>query len=393
MLSRLFRHATFRRWCDLIVYAVVAAFAFEILLPIGIQVSKRIPLLDAYAPWLLLFGCYGLIFAVAFVACEAIRVRAGQWRFVHRYPPLWVAVLLALVIVVAASVGPIAARPLTGVPGWISWFVLLPTGVTVVTAMALRQIPWAEKRRTWRTSNADADKWEWKTFAKWFGTEEPAEADYFRHSPVSARIVQALLDQSRDQSVALLGPFGSGKTTILERARAQLEDSDSPVIIIADFNAWAIADPADAPRVALERVVEALGRIIEVQRFRALPATYQKLIAAEPSGTLAKLVGADPTGEPLAHLRQLEPILDALNVRVSCSWKTRIEPERDSIPGIWNVSCRAFGTSSDCPSCSRSMAQKERRSIIGNCVTSSSSFRNSMPTMYLTFFRLRIVTG
>lgn len=93
MLSRLFRHATFRRWFDLIVYAVVAAFAFEVLLPIGIPVSKKVPLLDAYAPWLLVFGCYGLIFAVAFVACEAIRIRAGQWRFVHRYPPLWVAVV------------------------------------------------------------------------------------------------------------------------------------------------------------------------------------------------------------------------------------------------------------------------------------------------------------
>lgn len=221
-----------------------------------------------------------------------------------------------MVLVLSAAVGPISMRPLNGVPDWTNWFVLLPTCVTVVAAVALRQIPWAEKRRTRRASNANTDQWEWKTFETWFGTEEPAVLDYFHHSPVSARIVQALLAESRDQSVALLGPFGSGKTTIFERARTQLEDSDSPVIIIADFNAWAIADPADAPRVALERIVEALGRIIDVQRFRALPTTYQKLIAAEPSGTLAKLVGTDPTGEPLAQLRQLEPILHALNVRV-----------------------------------------------------------------------------
>jgi len=301
VLSRLLRHATFRRWFDLIVYAVVAAFVFEILLPIGIRVSKRVPLLDAYAPWLLLIGCYGLIFAVAFIACEAIRIRSGHWRYSHRYPPLWVAVVLTLVLAVFAARGPASIRPLSGVPDWTDWFVLLPTCLTVLAAMALRQIPWADKRRR-SASNANPDKWDWKTFEKWFRTEEPAELDYFDHSPVSARIAQTLLDESRDQSVALLGPFGSGKTTILERARTQLEDSDSPVIIIADFNAWAIADPADAPRVALERIVDALGRIIDVQRFRALPTTYQKLIAAEPSGTLAKLVGADSTGEPLASL-------------------------------------------------------------------------------------------
>jgi len=43
---------------------------FEVLLPIGIRLSKRIPILDVYAPWLLLLGSYGGIFVAAFVACD-----------------------------------------------------------------------------------------------------------------------------------------------------------------------------------------------------------------------------------------------------------------------------------------------------------------------------------
>lgn len=207
-------------------------------------------------------------------------------------------------------------RPLVGVPDWIDWFVIPPTLVAVGAAIALRQLPWVQKRRHRTVSNAPTTEWNWEEFRKWFGNEGPAEVDYFNHSPVSARMVQTLLDVSRDQSIALLGPFGSGKTTILERVRTELEDSDVPAVVVVDFNAWAIADPADAPRVALERIIEALGGIVDVQRFRALPKTYQKLISAEPSGILAKLVGSEATGEPLAQLRQLEPILQALNVRI-----------------------------------------------------------------------------
>lgn len=315
-LGSLLSHATLRRWCDILVYAVVGAFAFELLLPIGIRLSRRIPILDAYAPWLLLVGCYGGIFAAAFIACEPIRIRSGHWRYVFRYPPLWFAAVLAVLLAFAAGIAPERVRPLVGVPVWIDWFVIPPTFLAVGAAIALRQLPWIQKRRRRNVSNAPTGEWNWKEFEKWFGNEEPAEVDYFNHSPVSARMVQTLLDVSRDQSIALLGPFGSGKTTILERVRSELEDSDTPAVVIVDFNAWAIADPADAPRVALEKIVEGLGGIVDVQKFRALPKTYQKLISAEPSGMLAKLVGSETTGEPLAQLQQLEPILQALNVRV-----------------------------------------------------------------------------
>jgi KAP family P-loop domain len=315
-VASLLGHATFRRWCDTLIYAAVAAFAFEVLLPLGIRLGNRIPILDAYAPWLLLLGCYGGIFLAAFIACEPIRIRSGHWRYVLRYPPLWFAVVLGVGLAIVGAVTPEWMRPLVGVPVWIDWYVMPPTLLAVAGAIALRQLPWAQKRRRRIVSNTPTAEWNWQGFEKWFGNEEPAEVDYFNHSPVSARMVQTLLDVSRDQSIALLGPFGSGKTTILERVRAELEDSDTPAVVIVDFNAWAIADAADAPRVALEKIVEGLGGIVDVQRFRALPKTYQKLISAEPSGMLAKLVGSETTGEPLAQLQQLEPILRALNVRV-----------------------------------------------------------------------------
>lgn len=51
-VASLLRNATFRRWFDILVYGISGAAAFEVLLPIGIHFSKRVPVPDVYAPWL-----------------------------------------------------------------------------------------------------------------------------------------------------------------------------------------------------------------------------------------------------------------------------------------------------------------------------------------------------
>src|SRR5262249_51169249 len=119
-----------------------------------------------------------------------------------------------------------------------------------------------------------------------------------------------------EQAVALLGPFGSGKSSTLARVRSLLEDSDSPLVIVAEFNGWAIPEPVDAPRIALEQMIDALGRFIDVQRIRPLPEAYKRLVAAEPSGFFAKLIGTDVEGDPVTQLRQLEPVLEVLDARL-----------------------------------------------------------------------------
>lgn len=114
----------------------------------------------------------------------------------------------------------------------------------------------------------------------------------------------------------MLGPFGSGKSSILSWVRDELEQSDEPFTIVAEFNCWAMPRSEDAPRIALERIVDAIDRFVDVQEFRGLPKTYQRLIAAEQSGRLAKIVGADSERDPLEELKRLTPVLQALNARI-----------------------------------------------------------------------------
>jgi hypothetical protein len=182
-------------------------------------------------------------------------------------------------------------------------------------AIALRQIPWHRQRPAHISEVPSPSVMEWNTLRQWFHAEAPTALDLFGHAPISGRISRVILGRC-GQSIALLGPFGSGKSSILARVRATLERSTPATFVIAEFNGWAIPQAADAPRVALERVVEALSHIADVQAYRSLPESYKRLIAAEPSGLVAKLLGSTGEYDPLVHLKSLEPFLEAVDAQV-----------------------------------------------------------------------------
>jgi hypothetical protein len=115
--------------------------------------------------------------------------------------------------------------------------------------------------------------------------------------------------------VALLGRFGTGKSSILNVVRAELQHS-SRLVVVADLDVWAVPNPEDVPRLALNRVVAALDEYVDTIEFRSLPTSYQRLAAAEPTGRLASILGLDGQSDSLDELVRLTPILDALDARI-----------------------------------------------------------------------------
>lgn len=71
------------------IYATAGAFAFEIVLPIGVRLFTKAPFASDYQPWFVFgLGVLGVI-VMAFIVAEPIRIRRDHWRHAHRYPPLW----------------------------------------------------------------------------------------------------------------------------------------------------------------------------------------------------------------------------------------------------------------------------------------------------------------
>lgn len=67
---------TLRRWIDVVLYAILGAIAFELMLPIGWRLSEWLPDLTRYQPWFVaVVGWFG-VFVVAYVVSAPIRIRA-----------------------------------------------------------------------------------------------------------------------------------------------------------------------------------------------------------------------------------------------------------------------------------------------------------------------------
>ena len=115
--------------------------------------------------------------------------------------------------------------------------------------------------------------------------------------------------------VALLGAFGTGKSSILNVVRAEL-DSTVPRVIVARVDVWTVPKPEDAPRLALNQIINALDDFVDTIELRGLPLSYKQLAAAEPSGKLTRVLGLNHARDSLEALARLSPILDALNARI-----------------------------------------------------------------------------
>lgn len=233
---------------------------FELVLPASWHYGKTVPQ-AAWYPWwfawaLVWCGVFGLLYVLA----EPLRIRARQWRLFVRYPPLWSAVLAAFVLAGASEYLPLPLRPQQGGPDWQTFGVVGPIALAVALAFALRQFA-TSRRQSANTPTTIPDTIEWSTLQRWMAVEQPVlsgEPDFFGHKPLADRINQSLLEPKNDQAVALLGAYGSGKTSILNWVRESLRNSSDPIVIVAEFNAWAMSRPEDAPRVALEQIVSAL---------------------------------------------------------------------------------------------------------------------------------------
>ncbi len=228
------------------------------------------------------------------------------------YPPMWLAAILAWSLAAGFEQLRPSYRSTSG-PDWTNAWPVLPIVAALALAITLRQFPWR-----WRKGRAlgPTPALRWSGIEQWIATERPAESDepdLFRHRPIAARIARAVGSEGR--SVALLGGFGTGKSTILNAVRAELERK-VPLTIFAQFDVWAIPHPEDVPRLALNRIVTAVDDFADTIELRGLPLSYQRLAAAEPTGVLSKVLGIQSANDSIEEVARLMPILQALDARV-----------------------------------------------------------------------------
>jgi len=260
-----------------------------------------------------------LFAALSYVAIDALRIRKGQLRNILWYPPLWSAVPLGWGFAVLSEQLPHGIRPRLVAPDWnylhAVTFALSALGIAILLRWVLERRPPGQTEPA-VVSNEAAVSWE--SVSAWISSgERPItrrEQDLFHHQPIAKKIAQAVGTEGRP--LALLGKFGAGKTSIINLARTELERS-APTVIVATVDVWAVPNPDDIPRLALRRMVAALEDHIDTLDLRTLPLTYQRIVAAEPTGArLFRLLGFDGATDSLEAIGRLSPLLEVLDARL-----------------------------------------------------------------------------
>lgn len=229
-----------------------------------------------------------------------------QWRRVHRWAPTW---LSPAAIVLGLCVFECAFGPRGSALIWTTATAILFVGVPVGSWL----VHWQADGQT------DADAADTVQPDDWMHREQPIrtpDEDRFGMSERALRLAQRLLSES--QSVAVVGAFGTGKSSFIALVRYHLEAlhrASGKQLLYCPVEGWGLS-AADAPRTVLTHAVSITSDHLDTVSLRTLPASYVGALSSASTestvfGVLSNLLsdGVDPT----EILTRLDRVLGCLN--------------------------------------------------------------------------------
>lgn len=278
------------------------------------------------------FSSVAIGLAIIFVpVVRTFPISGQQFRFLLRYPPRWFAGILGVAWILALTSG-FGVGPPTVATGW-KWGLLV---AVVAAAMALAYVKWIPAEVCDRgnpsaveTKTPDAQvrdiAGDWRELEQWVMRDDPIarpEQDRFEMRDVARRMARRFRENGLGQSgvsMGLIGPFGSGKTSIVNLIRQDLEglrDSKEPHVWMCETSCWGFNDSAAALHRILSAVVKTIGEFVDCSVIRKMPDAYGEALAAgsETSHLLGRLIGGER--DPAKQLGHLTPILMAANARL-----------------------------------------------------------------------------
>lgn len=263
--------------------------------------------------------CVGL----ALLLYRALTPKRTHLRWLRSHPPVWTAVASAVVLLGISDLA-VGLTP-GGYRGtfwdWLLYAVVAP--VFAIPVYRLYDLPAAKTPVVEPVVETRLDELarDAPALERWLGAECPAEFDLLGHRRVAERIARRLVTGgvTGGGSVGLIGPFGSGKTSVvrwLEREAVRVRTGDQPEVWFSTQSCWGFEGAGAAVQQILSGAVREVGRRADCFTVRSLPEAYRRMFAAGGDWvrTLTDLVFG--TTDPGEQFRHLNDILVAVNARL-----------------------------------------------------------------------------
>lgn len=316
-----------QRRLDVVLYGLIAALILELCWPLIEIAAVAVTSLTSRVAESVLIALLGTVFVpLAWAHCRGRWLASLGIRHAWAYPSLITSLLVSL----ATLYGVHFISPNTSV-----WHALSEHGVAIdlfvkwewlLVALLLVLLPivdmrWCRtargaRRRPAEPQSASAHaKEQDAALQRWLLDDSEVcrpEDDLLGHDAVARRIARRL-SQSDPPTIAVVGPLGSGKSTIKELAKYHLRKNGK--VVITDLSLWPFDAPGAAITAALSALIEALRHHVDCLRLVGLPSRYVQVVdqVAGKYGALSRLLQVED--DPKELVSEIGNIANAIGVR------------------------------------------------------------------------------
>jgi len=321
-----------RRWLTLFIYGIVSAvvvfFFHPLLAPLAKRFGDRLvgnPI-DPM-PAAVRAGIVACVAAGAFAALAPMHTSRVRNLLSLRYPSWFWACMIGFALEIALqqlsgdSTSPFVAQlgisllPIVGgaLAGMVaaSWInrdgnergrrlALIPKLSTITALSELSDDP------------SKLDAWA-------MGPESPVnvlEYDFFGYAPAAYRIARHISDGSTTRAIGLVGPYGSGKTSILIAVETLLARGKNKMLV-ARAHSWGTSSGGAAAELILRAALSRLSQHVDCLSLADVPSTYRTALDKSGSSMLSSISAILSRGASAeSTLQRLDRVLSACRFRM-----------------------------------------------------------------------------
>ncbi len=316
-----------QRWLSLTAAGLVAGtLVFALLDPLA-QIATPLRALARASPHA------PLLLASTLTAVACWWIGRGRWlgflgiRRLHRYPPLWIAIAIALATIALLLTVTSQHQLLAASTGTAIWAITRPAAFIPAAAilLSLAVIDTARHARSKSALQHDApsraaDPSESvESLKAWLADDREVthpDLDRFEHKAIARRIANRLTSNEEDDlpTMAIVGPVGSGKSTI--RALTEHYLGNNPNIQLIPVSLWPYGSAEAASAGILDKTIETLAKQVNTLALTGVPSRYATSIkhAGGYLATIADLLTGD--ADPETILKRIENVAITAGIRL-----------------------------------------------------------------------------
>ncbi len=315
------------RWLQIVIYTIVGVIISAILFQYGSflfdRYKQNLPDLN-YDVLIILYYCL-LIFGILIIN-QVSKVKLSHFRQILTYPPFIISILFALLITPLftrfTSLGYDTFNPTYPEVIVVSLLYVIIFIIQQLTPWRIRDlnnivsIPSPSIDINLQTSNLReiSDN----QILKWIEIEEPINSldqDLFQFIE-RANHVHETISKGIDKTVAILGKYGSGKSSLIELIERISTKNKVPKLWFAKTNCWGFEDSSKAQEIILKQAIESLSNHVDCLSINRIPRKYVTAISKINKYADIFISVFDSPTDPSVELQRISPILIAVNARL-----------------------------------------------------------------------------